>query len=288
MSSAKRYNPDDINTDNIKHNLRYKFKGILLFLLPIPALIAAILSLVRGDILSTLITGGAFAAYMVAAMIARHGFKLEGEYHKHKIARAPKLPYKNISGILTSITTGLFAWMGADYGLFEAILLGGATLLGFIMYYGFDPRKDKHGNVSFGVSVEEVLDAMEHAEIRISAIEQARKKINDPQIHHSLGRITDKAREILTSIEDDPTRLSRARKFLKVYLDGAKRVTETYAKTHKSGTTTQALDTDFNQVLDSIEQTFTEQHTKLLENDNFDLDVQIEVLNRQLKREGVI
>lgn len=288
MSKAKRYNSDEINTDQIKHTLRYKFKGILLFLLPIPALIAAVLSLVRGDIISTLITGGAFAAYMVAAIIARHGFKLEGEYHKHKIARAPKFPYKNIAGFLTASITGVFAWLGADYNIIEAALIGGATLLGYAMYYGLDPRQDKHGNISFGVSIEEVLDAMEHANIRINAIEDARHKIQDPRINQSLGRITHKAREIISTIEEDPTRLPRARKFLKVYLDGAKRVTETYAKTHKHGTTTQALDTDFNQVLDSIEQTFTEQQTKLLENDTFDLDVQIEVLNRQLKREGVI
>jgi hypothetical protein len=41
-------------------------------------------------------------------------------------------------------------------------------------------------------------------------------------------------------------------------------------------------------VLDSIETVFKEQKEKLLEEDLFDLDVQMEVLATQLKNEGVV
>ena len=41
-------------------------------------------------------------------------------------------------------------------------------------------------------------------------------------------------------------------------------------------------------VLETIESVFQEQHQKLLEEDVFDLDVKIEVLNTQLKREGIL
>ena len=64
-------------------------------------------------------------------------------------------------------------------------------------------------------------------------------------------------------------------------------MTEGYVKSSNNHIgTTEALETDFSNVLNSIETTFEEQHTKLLSNDNFDLDVQIEVLEQQLKREG--
>ena len=82
---------------------------------------------------------------------------------------------------------------------------------------------------------------------------------------------------------DDPKDLYRARKFLKVYLDGTARVTESYAKTHGKDASTAELDKNFQEVLDSIESTFGEQHKKLLENDQLDLDVKIEVLKTQLK-----
>lgn len=285
MSKASRYNPV---AQEAVHSIRYGLKGILLYLLPIPTLIASIVALFSGHFTETLITGGSFAMYMIGAHVARHGFKLEGEYKQRKIARAPRVPYKTVAAIIVAITTTLLAAFGTTYSIPMSILWGAITFLGFTLYYGLDPRKDKTGNITgYGVSVEEMLEALEAAEVRIKAIDSAGKKIENPDYNQRLQRITAKARDIVASIEDDPTRLSRARKFLKVYLDGAQKVTEGYVKSNSSHIgTTDALETDFSNVLNSIEETFTEQHDKLLSNDNFDLDVQIEVLEQQLKREG--
>lgn len=88
-------------------------------------------------------------------------------------------------------------------------------------------------------------------------------------------------------LEQDPRDLRRARKFLNVYLDGARQVTQGYAKTHGRMTTPE-LEDSFRRVLTTIEEVFAEQQQKLLEADVTDLDVQIEVLTTQLKREGVV
>ncbi len=287
MSKAKRYNPNSPATaSDAAHALRYGLKGLLLYILPFPALIAGIVALIRGDIAGTLVTGGAFAAYMLAAHIARHGFKHEGEYKRRQIARAPRAPFKTVAAIVIAVTTTLLANLGANYSLPAAMVLGGVAFLGFTLSYGLDPRRDKTGNISgYGVSVEEVLAALEQAEVRITAIDHAKRKITNPDYQQRLHRITGKARQILNTIEEDPVRLSHARKFLKVYLEGAKKVTEGYVKSSSNHIgTTAALETDFSNVLNAIETTFEEQHTKLLSNDNFDLDVQIEVLEQQLKR----
>ena len=283
MTAAKRYEP-------AIHNIRYGIKGILLYLLPLPVLITAIGSLMRGAVMDTLVTGGIFAAYMLSATIARHGFRLQGEYERRKIARAPSTPFKTIAALMIAGTTAVLDWWTSSYALAatpEAILIGAVAFLGFALYYGLDPRKDKASGLSIGVTIDEVLEALDAANVKIDAIEDARSKIHNPEFNARLQRITSKAREVLHSIEDDPTRLARARKFLKVYLDGTQKVTEGYARTHKEQTPV-ALETNFSRVLDSIEQTFTEQQTKLLEDDHFDLDVQIEVLETQLKREGVL
>lgn len=283
MSAVKRYEP-------AIHNVRYGIKGILLYILPLPSLITAIGSLMRGEVFDTLVTGGVFAAFMVGATIARQGFRLQGEYERRKLARAPSTPFKTIAALIISLATATLDWWSSSFaisGLLPSALIGAAVFLGFALYYGLDPRKDKAGNISIGVTLEEVLDALDAANIKIDAIDKARRNIHNPEFNARLQRITDKAREVLTSIEDDPTRLSRARKFLKVYLDGTQRVTEGYARAHQ-GEKPVALETNFSRVLDSLEQTFTEQHTKLLEDNHFDLDVQIEVLETQLKREGVL
>ena len=279
MTKATRYDPENPLVNTVKNGI----KGTLLFLMPLPVLIATVIHLVRGNIFDSLIAGGLFAGFMIAATIARHGFKLENKFKQKRLAKAPGTPFKSVAAIILSVTTGLTAFLLSDYGLFSSILIGGVTMLGFYLAYGFDPRRDKTGNISLGVSADEVFEALEAAEIKIDVIEQARKNIRNINFDQHLKRIISKARDILALIEDDPKDLNRARKFLKVYLDGTARVTESYAKTHGKDATTEVLDSNFQEVLDSIEKTFDEQHKKLLENDQFDLDVKIEVLKTQLK-----
>ena len=279
MSKAKRYEPATEALDTVKTGI----KGTLLFLMPLPVLIAAVIHLVKGNILSSITAGALFAGFMIAAMAARYGFKLESRFKKKKLARAPGTPFKSVAAILLAGTTGLTAFLLSDYGLFSSLLIGFVTLLGFYLAYGVDPRRDKTGNISLGVSADEVFEALEEAEIKIATIEKARENINNVNFDQHLKRIIKKARGILTLIEEDPRDLTRARKFLKVYLEGTARVTESYAKTHGRDATTEVLDTNFQEVLDSIESTFDEQHQKLLRNDQLDLDVKIEVLKTQLK-----
>ncbi|PID46428.1 MAG: 5-bromo-4-chloroindolyl phosphate hydrolysis protein [Proteobacteria bacterium] len=284
MSKAKRYSPGQ----NPLGQLRLGLKGLLLYIMPMPVLLAAVISLVKGNLSGTLINGAAFAGFMLAAVIARHGFKVEHQYHTKKLALAPTTPYKTVAALLLAITTGVTAWLAADYNLLSSILIGAVTLLAFYLCYGLDPRRDKTGNIGLSVTAEEVFEALEAANIKIDAIETARTHINNAKFDQHLDRIIAKARNIIDVIESDPSDLPRARKFLTVYLDGTRRVTESYAKTHRNEATTVELDSNFANVLNSIESTFDEQHEKLKKQDRFDLDVNIEVLETQLKREGII
>ena len=155
MSKAKRYTPDDSQTNNFKIGL----KGFLLFIMPVPVLVAAVISLVGGNFWATVINGTAFAGFMLAAVIARHGFKVEQLYHSKKLALAPTTPFKTVSALILSITTGLTAFLATDnYGIFSSILIGGATLLAYYFWYGLDPRRDKTGNIGLGVTAEEVFE----------------------------------------------------------------------------------------------------------------------------------
>jgi 5-bromo-4-chloroindolyl phosphate hydrolysis protein len=284
MSSARRYSPEEKTLNRVKYGL----KGFLLFVLPIPLLIAALISLMRGEMLHTLVSAGAFAGFMISAMVAREGFKREGKYHRRRFAKAPEIPFKTIAALFLATSTGLTASAATNNSVFHSILLGAATLLGFYFSYGLDPRKDKTGGISLSVSADEVFEALEAAEVKIAGIETARKNIRNLELDQHLRSITKKARNILETIKNNPNDLDRARKFLKVYLDGTQRVTESYAKTHSQDATTDVLDANFKRVLNSIEKTFDEQQEKLKENDRFDLDVKIEVLETQLKQEGVV
>jgi len=285
MSSAKRYSPEEKALSRVKYGW---LKGFLLLVLPIPLLIAAIISLMRGEMLHTLVSAVAFAGFIVSAMVAREGFKREGQYQRHRFAKAPNIPFKTIAAIFLGFSTALTAIFATNNSVLHSLLLGFAALLGFYFSYGLDPRKDKTGGVSLGVSADEVFAALEAAEIKIAGIETARKNIQNLELDQHLRNITKKAGNILETIKNNPNDLNHARKFLTVYLDGIQRVTESYAKTHRKEATTDVLDANFRRVLDLIEKTFDEQQEKLKENDRFDLDVKIEVLETQLKQEGVV
>jgi len=287
MSSAKRYSSAK-DVRDVAGKVKLGLKGLLLYILPVPILFAAVVSLIKGNLWATLVNGSAFAAFMLVAVIARHGFRLEHEYKNKKMAQAPSTPFKSVAALILSVTTGITAWWAGGYGLIESIMTGAASLLAFYLAYGLDPRRDKTGNIGLGVSAAEVFEALEAANIKIDAIESARKDIGNIRFDQHLERITGKAREIIALIEEDPSDLPKARKFLKVYLDGTQRVTESYVKTHRNEATTDQLDTNFENVLNSIESTFDEQHEKLKNQNRFDLDVNIEVLETQLKREGII
>ena len=278
MSKATRYDPEN----KIINTVRTGFKGLLLFIMPMPVLFAALAHLLKGNITLSITSGLLFAGFMVAAVVARHGFKLESKFKLSKFSKAPGTPFKSLAAIILAGSTALTAFLMTNYSIFESVLFGIVTLIAFYIAYGVDPRQDKSG-ISLGVDADEVFEALEEAETKIASIEASRKDIRNIEFNRHLKLIVGKARGILNLIEEDPKDLSRARKFLKVYLDGTARVAESYAKTQSKSASTAALDKNFAEVLHTIETTFDEQHKKLLENDQFDLDVKIDVLRAQLK-----
>ncbi len=262
-------------------------KGVLMFLLPLPVLAAAAISLARGQLGPLLGDAAGYGLFLSGALLLRRGLLSEGEYDRRRVARTP-WPFKTLGGGLIGLAAGVTAWLGVGHHPAIAAAFGLAALLGCYLNYGFDPRAAKRVTDGYGVdTTDQVLEALTQAERSIAAIEQAGRDIRNAELNDRLRRIAKLAREILKLLEEDPRDLRRARKFLNVYLDGAQKVTEGYARTH-TRVAAPDLDDNFRRVLATIEEVFQEQQQKLLETDITDLDVQIEVLATQLKREGVI
>lgn len=262
-------------------------KGLLMFLLPLPVLIAAIVALARGHLGALIGDALGYGLFLAGALLLRRGLLSANDYERRRVAKAP-WPLKTLGSALIALATGITAWLGAGHPLALGGAFGLAALLGCYLSYGFDPRTAKRLTDRDGIDVtDQVLQALEQAERSIAAIEQASHDIRNAELNARLRRIAQLARDILKLLEEDPRDLRRARKFLNVYLDGAHKVTEGYAKTH-ARVDAPELDDNFRRVLATIEEVFQEQQQKLLETDLTDLDVQIEVLTTQLKREGVI
>ncbi|MGZ8237026.1 MAG: 5-bromo-4-chloroindolyl phosphate hydrolysis family protein [Methylobacter sp.] len=266
---------------------RYSPRGLLLYFLPMALIPATFIALAKGHLPGILVNAAGFALYMLAALCLRKGLQAEHIYAKSHIARPPQKPLKTIAAVITALTTGMVAWVGAGHSLSVALMFAGGAFLGMFLSYGFDPRAEKKIAAAHGYSGDEILQALEDSSRIIRRIEQANDRIRNTELNQRIERICEIADSILAEIEADPRDFRRARKFLNVYLDGARQVTEGYAKTHQQ-TQSGELEQNFRNVLETIESVFQEQHQKLLEEDVFDLDVKIEVLTTQLKREGIL
>ena len=278
MRKPKRYFSDVLQ--------RYSPRGLLLYFLPMPLLPATIIALGKGQLAGILVNAAGFTLFMFAAWCLRKGLQAEHIYANSSIARPPKKPLKMIAAVIAALTTGMIAWLGAGHSLPVGLMFAGGAFLGMYLSYGFDPRDEKKIAAAHGYSGDEILRALEDSSRIIRSIEQANGRIRNAELNRRIERICEVADRILAEIEADPRDFRRARKFLNVYLDGARQVTEGYAKTHQHSQSGE-LEQNFRNVLDTIESVFQEQHQKLLEEDVFDLDVKIEVLTTQLKREGI-
>lgn len=262
-------------------------KGLLMFLLTLPVLIAAVVAMARGLLVPMIANAVGYGLFLGGAWLLWRGLVSEAAYEHRLIAKTP-FPLKAVGGVLIGLGTGLIAWLGVGHHPGIAFAFGMMALLGCRLFYGGDPISAKRVTAASGLdTTDQVLAALAQAERSIAAVEQSSLDIRQPELNQRLRRVAALAREILTLLEEDPRDLRRARKFLNVYLDGVQRVVEGYARTHARAASPD-LDANFRRVLTSIEEVFQEQRQKLLESDIMDLDVQIEVLTSQLKREGLL
>ena len=258
-------------------------KGLLLYLLPLPLVPGALISLVRGDLYGVIVNTTGYVLYCLAARWLQQG--LEEEHKPRHMVLGKKTKFKTRAALLVAGTTAALSWLGAGYSLWIVPAFGLGALWGMYLNYGFDARARLPKN--FGIQDAEAAAAIEEAETLLEQIEAANRQIQNREFNERIERILEIAQQILDEIAHDPTDLRRARKFLKVYLDGARKVTEGYARTHRQAESPQ-LEQNFRQLLETIEQVFQQQQQKLLENELFDLDVQIEVLQTRLKQEGLL
>lgn len=260
--------------------------GLLLGLVAVMLLPTALLALLQGNIGLLFKAGLGFLILLQAAWLTRRGIRQEKEYKRRALASSPT-PLKTLAMILTGLAAFLISSGLIDrYNLLASVVFAALAALGYYLYYGLDPRGEKASGKLSGYSTGELVKILDEAEAKLGIIEAQGRKLTSRELADRLDRIIVEAREVIALLEKNPKDLRRARKFLNVYLDGARQVTEGYATIH-SQTDSAILDNNFRDVLVTIEATFKEQKRKLLSHEMLDLDIQIEVLTKQMEEEGI-
>jgi 5-bromo-4-chloroindolyl phosphate hydrolysis protein len=276
MSKAKRYDPS--NDDLKKFSLN---KGHFLYIFLAPLFLSVILALGKQDFTAFLYNLIAFVLFFATAKLNTLGLNKEYEYHTTTLTKAPKTPLKTLTAGLLGISTLYTGWIAGDEPFITGIILAIVAMVGYFLYYGFDPKDDKLQNIG-DISAEFVIETLATARGKLAEVEEGMKKIKEHELHSKLRIATDKGYEILNNIEEDPKDLRVARKFIIVYIDGIKKVTASYTAIDEKDITAPTKE-KLSTLLSDVEKRFDKEILRLKENNKFDLDVQIDVLQQQIK-----
>ena len=276
MAQVKRYTP----STNLKKPKAKK--GFLLYFFLTPLFLAVIFALMQRDIPAFGLNLVAFGLFYGAAKLNTWGLANEFTYHQEKLTKAPTKPYKTISAILLGVGTFFAASIAGDEGLFMGIFLGAIASVGYVLHYGLDPRTDKLENIG-DVSAELVLKTLSDAKAKISGIEShINQELKDLELKEKLKLAVKKAEHIVETIKEDPKDIRVSRKFLLVYLDGLEKVTDSYIALDEKDIKEETK-AKLHQLLDDVEFRFDKELIRLKKNNQFDLDVNIDVLQQQIK-----
>lgn len=268
------------------------FRTNILFL---PPILIAFFSLNDGAL--GLSVGLIAAALLVlAAWLLREGLRAAAAYEARRVAKRPAIPRKIFASVLTGAGIALAAFRtemadaaaqaGMQAGVLAPALYGLAVALLHSAAFGIDPMRDKGMEGIDTFQQNRVARAVDEAETLLGDMSDAILRAGDRRIEARVERFQTTVRDLFRTVEEDPRDLAGARKYLTVYLQGARDATVKFSDIYARTRDAQAL-TDYTALLDDLEQNFAARTRKMLLDDRSDLTVEIEVLRDRLQREGV-
>ena len=224
----------------------------------------------------------------LGAWLLRDGMRAEAAYHSRKIARRPAIPRKIFAGVLCGLgaAAAVIAHQNDGAGLVSAVLFGLCASALHLVAFGIDPLTSKGMEGVDTFQQDRVARVIDEAEKHLHAMADDIKRAGDRQAEGRVSMFQDTARDLIRTVEEDPRDLTAARKFLSVYLRGARDATAKYADIYSRTQDPQAR-TDYFALLDDLDKNFAARNQKSLLDDRSDLTVEIDVLRERLSREGV-
>ena len=255
-------------------------------LLFIPAIVLVATSLNDGAQSLTFALIGA-GVLTLSAWQLREGLRAEAAYHARKVARRPALPRKLFAAVLTGIGTA-FAVLAHQnvFDILSPALFGACATTLHLVGFGLDPMRSKGMEGVDTFQQDRVARVVDEAEKYLSAMNDAVTRAGDRSAATRLAQFQATARDLIRTVEEDPRDLTAARKYLGVYLRGARDATTKFADIYARTQDAQAR-ADYLALLDDLDQNFTARTRKLLLEDRSDLTIEIDVLRERLSREGV-
>ena len=228
----------------------------------------------------------AFAVLQLAAWLTREGLRAEEAYEARNVAKRPAIPRKLFGSAMIGLGLAL---AGLDPDTLSPVNPAIFAVLGAILHavsFGPDPMRDKGAAGSDTFQNDRVARAVDEAERHLAAMREAISRAGVPALSRRVEDFARTAQAMFRAVEDDPRDLTGARRYLGVYLLGARDATVQFADLYARSRNDEAR-RDYEALLDDLERSFSARTEKMMLDDKSSLDVEIEVLRERLAREGV-
>ena len=234
---------------------------------------------------SHLIPGlAAFGILILAAWLTQSGAQAQAAFDARKVARKPAIPRKLFATALTFLGLAVAGTMSQPTLLLPLGFGIAGAILHFIAF-GPDPLRNKGMEGVDDFQNQRVATAVDEGEKYLTAMKGAILRAGDRKLESRVDQFAATARTMFRTVESDPRDLTAARKYIGVYLMGARDATAKFAD-HYSNTKDQAARTSYEALLDDLESHFTTHTQALMQDGRADMDIEIDVLRERLAREG--
>lgn len=286
-----KYSPDGTSSPSSDDSTSKGFKGASVDpvgarsnILFIPPIVLAFTSLNEGAIGMAIGQVGA-GTLLLGAWLLRGGLTAEAAYNARKVSRRPGFPRKIAASVLAGTGVGIAAFAN-EPGLVAPVIFGLAATALHLGAFGIDPMRDKGMEGIDTFQQDRVARAVDEAEAHLAAMRDAITRSGDRRMISRVERFQTTAKDLFRTVEEDPRDLTGAKKYLSVYLMGARDATIKFADVYARTNDPQAR-ADYESLLDDLEKNFSARTRKMLLDDRSDLTVEIDVLRDRLQREGV-
>jgi hypothetical protein len=268
------------NRPNFQRRSRAAARARMLFFAPVIILINAF------RISPTHLIPGlaAFGILILAAWLTQSGVAAAAAFDARKVARKPAIPRKLFATALTGLGLAVAGTMSQPT-LLLPIGFGIAGAILHLIAFGPDPLRNKGMDGVDDFQNQRVATAVDEGEKYLTSMKDAILRAGDRKLESRVDAFATTARTMFRTVESDPRDLTAARKYIGVYLMGARDATASFAD-HYASTKDQTARASYEALLDDLESHFTTHTQALMQDGRADMDIEIDVLRERLAREG--
>ena len=261
---------------------RVGVRSNLLFLAPVPFAFQA-LGAGSGGLALNL---AAALLLFAAAWLTREGLRAEEAWEERPVARPPALPRKALGAAAMGLGVAFAAFSGG--AVFEGPLLGAMAAGLHLAAFGLDPMRDRSGDAASvaALQADRVARAVDGAERTLAEMTAAIARLGDRDLADRLARVRNGASDMARALEQDPRGLTSARRYLGVYLLGARDATVQFADL-QARSPDPGLRARYVALLDDLDRSYAARTRALQSGDRAALDIEMDVLQDRLAREGL-